>query len=82
MSFDGQRAAGQIPAEPAQVCQVLGVGRELKDVDIVGSVLWVCPSQDGIGGSVQNVFGVGPSQVRGKRDVERVVYRGVGGGRR
>lgn len=57
------------------------MGRELKDVDIVRCVLWVRPSQNGIGGSVQNVFGVGTSQIRGKRDVERVVYRSVGGGR-
>lgn len=50
---------------------------ELVDRHIIGGFGRVCPAQDGVGGGMQDVLGVGAGQLGCEGDVERVVYDGV-----
>lgn len=77
VSLDGEGAVRDVLACLPQSTQVLGVYREVVDGDVVGGFGRVCPSEDGVGGSVQDVLGVGPCQIGGERDVEGMVDDGV-----
>lgn len=50
---------------------------ELVDGDIIGCFGRMCPAQDGVGGGMQDVLGVGAGQLGGEGDVEGMVYDGV-----
>lgn len=46
---------------------------ESVDGDIVGGLDGMSPAEDGIGGGVENVLGVGAGEIGGKGDVEGIV---------
>lgn len=79
MGFDGVLGvAGDVLACLSQLVEVLGVDGELIYWNVIGSLLGVGPSQDGIGCCVQDIFGVGAGQVGREGHVEGVVDEGVG----
>ena len=77
VGLDGERAGGDVLAHLPQLGEVVGVNGELVDRDIVGCFGRVCPAQDGVGGGMQDVLGVGSGQLGGEGDVEGMVYDGV-----
>lgn len=74
VGLDGERASGDVLAHFPQLGEVVGVDGELVDGDIIGGFGRVCPAQDGVGGGVQDVLGVGAGQLGGEGDVEGMVY--------
>lgn len=48
------------------------------DLDVIGGILRMRPSEDGIGGGVQDFLGVGTGEVGREGDVEGVGDGGVG----
>ena len=79
MCLDGPWPAGKVAAELPQGDDVVRVHGQLVHGDVVRRVLGVRPAQDGAGGGIQDVLGVGAGEVGGEGHVEGVVYGGVGG---
>lgn len=63
---------GKVVAEVAKVREVVRVNGQLVDRNIIGGTVGVCPTEDCISRSVQNILGVGTGKVGSKRDVEGV----------
>lgn len=76
MSLDLEGAAGDVLADLAEVREVLGVDGQLVDTHVIGSVFGMGPSEDGVGGGMEDVLGVGTGEVGGERNVEGVVDDG------
>lgn len=79
VGLDGPGPVGQVVAELPQVDDVVRVHGQLVHGDVVWRVLGVRPAQDGAGGGIQDVLGVGAREVGGEGHVEGVVDGGVGG---
>lgn len=73
MSLDLERAVGDVLADLAQVGKILGVDRQLVNLDVIGDILGVGPAQDSIVGSVKDVLSIGTGEVGGEWHVEGVV---------
>lgn len=82
MSLDWQRAVCDFVAHLSQTSEVVGVDGQLVNGDVIGSLGRVRPPQDGIGSSVQDIFGIGASQIGGEGHVEGMVDLGVANLRR
>lgn len=78
LGLNRERATGEVSTQAMQVVEVLGVDRKLVNLNIVGSILGVRPSDDGIGSRMQDILGVGAGKVGREGDVERVGDGGVG----
>lgn len=51
---------------------------ELPHGNVIGGILGMCPSKDGIRGRVEDVLGIGAGEIGGEVDVKRVVNHGIG----
>ena len=81
MGFDRQRTIGELLAQLSQIVQVGCMNGQVVDRYVIGGILRVRPSIDGLGGSVQDLFGVRAGEVGGEGNVEGEVNCSIGSGR-